>query len=291
MFDSELIRAVCATKILESAAYRGVPLDWRLLATYIFTLAQSDDVDKYYTVDIIHQIVDYILEQRPQDGEWRVEYIRMLCNLIASDHCFLSINYNVHMVEDDRKPVYRRGSYNFLENCLIAATYLGLTSLVRSMLDNGVKNTWTYFNTPLLGAVQRDDLELSSLLLEKRASNVQSTEIEQAAQNGNTAILLLLLQSDRNTESIKETHFLCALKGAAAGGKLYTIRFLLQWALMEYRLDDLKALHTLIHHTYAKDMYTKILLQASLHGREETVEYVLNNGARLYARPKFPRHK
>ncbi|KAF2420730.1 hypothetical protein EJ08DRAFT_532321 [Tothia fuscella] len=272
MFDPELIRAVCATKILESEAFKDIKLNEPLLATYMFTLAQSDDVSKYYAVKIIHQVVDYLLEQRPQDQGRRIEYIRSLCTLITTDCCYRSFNSIVQWIDEDTgEPLYRCRSYNFLENCLPAAVYLGLTSLVKKMLNDGVKNTSTYFNTALLRAVQRNDVELSHLLLEARDDEVWSEEIDQAAHDGNIDLLQLLLESDRINKSRKESNFLGAVQAAAAGGQVTTMEYLIWWGLVQYKVKDLDALYSWIHTALAKNMYSEVLIQAALHSQESTV--------------------
>jgi hypothetical protein len=291
MFNTELIRAVCSTKILEAPAYKDRPLESSLAVEYLFMLAKSDSSSGYPAVEVIHQVVSYILEQRPQDKKRRIEYIRMLCGLIVVDNPDY-VNY------EGRKQIFSihhvltridSQGHNPDHNCLAAATRFGMTSLVETMLEAGVKESRISFLGPsLIRAVQCDNLYLTGLLLGSQECEYDvPTAIAQAARNGNDATVQLLLQGKDIHKDRDEYMYLCGFRGAAAGGQLKTLLYLFQSAFAYYQIDDLSALNDKICDSTRRHICNEIPLQAALHGHEEVVEYILDNGGNLCGVPKF----
>jgi len=70
-----------------------------------------------------------------------------------------------------------------LQNALAAATCIGLISLAEAVIENGVKDTQTYFGTALICAIKRDEVELTVLLL-ATGSELSREALQQAALNG-----------------------------------------------------------------------------------------------------------
>jgi ankyrin repeat protein len=158
------------------------------------------------------------------------------------------------------------------------------------MIENGVKDKHTYFGTSLLCAIKQDGLHLTLLLLADGGAVVTQTEIEQAARNGNEAILQLLLDP-KYKDDVGPLDYLCALRAAAAGGQLDTIDFLIQRAITQNKLDDVKPLTIVVNGWKLTPVYDAVLLEAILYGQQEIVQAALDNGANPHARPRMPRYK
>src|ERR1700759_420931 len=180
--------------ILEDPLYYKRYLEPSFLTEYIYIKAFSKNVSKYYPLSTVHQTVDCILDQNPQDQHRRIEYVRALCGLIVQTwptptafHTLYSLDYN----EMYSKP-------SVAQNCLVAATYLGLMPVVKAMIKNRTDDTDTVFGRAIDCAIKRGDFDLAVLLLESGTSVIGVRCIEMAGKNGQKALLDLVFDLRHN---------------------------------------------------------------------------------------------
>jgi ankyrin repeat protein len=283
-----------------------------MLSEYLFTLILND-VSGYLTVKHISQTVDYILEQMPQVRHQRVQYIRTLCDRTAENYCFTrdrpyqyenaSFPQLGNCPLDSReKPVYWAHdtlAQNILQNALAAATCLGLISLAKTIIANGAKDARTYFGTTLFCAVKQNEVDLTVLLLERGGSELSWQVLQQAARNGNEAMLQLLLDPKYKSEGWKSSDYQYALEGAAAGGRWNLIDLLIQRAISDNELKDSKPLMIRGYYGgtpggtsdatsdgYPVPVYDAVLMSAVFHGQQHIAQAALDHGASPHARPR-----
>ncbi|KAF2435028.1 ankyrin [Tothia fuscella] len=292
LFDVELIRALCTSKILSTPAFADRPVEPSILTKYLVTIARkSESSSSYPAINVILHAVKYVLEQWPQDEERRLEYIRTLCQLMVSGwpgDIHPTVNRTLRTVSGPPSPSgCWTGSPK--QNIMAVATHFGLNLQVESMLNDGVKDHWTHFHSSIFRAVERNDLQLVSLLLERggSASLISMNCLGHAAQHGNQAMLELLLSAISNQKELFSGVFLDTIECAAAGGQLPLIHFLLQWGLTHYKVIDIDALTARTSGYQYMRIYDAILFQASLHGQQHVVEEALHDNADLCARPKI----
>jgi hypothetical protein len=91
-----------------------------------------------------------------------------------------------------------------------------------------IKYVETCFGTALFSAVRLNDIKLTTLLLQDEGIKDAwlPNEIEQAARNGNNALLQDLFASMR-PDRMRRLYFF-AVKGATARNKLNTLHFLIE---------------------------------------------------------------
>lgn len=288
-----MIRAVYATKILETKAFQSVPLDRSLLAGYIFHLSKADKNSEHFAVQIIHRTVDCILHEAPNLQERKLDYLRELSNLIIKDADDLqTITYGLQWENSTSgKPDYRQFRECVpMQDVLTAATHLGLTSLVKTLIARGAQDTWSRFDDPLLRAVGRGDIELVRILLAVSLRGGASSATQLAAARGHDEILFLLLKSTlEECGQVTEKDHFGAIKGAASGGQLRTLLLLLEAAQTQYKLDDLQALRKHFRNKLGQDMYRAIFVDAARNGREEVVQYILESRVDLGDGPRSQR--
>jgi Ankyrin repeats (3 copies) len=273
-----------------------------MLSEYLYTLILND-VPDLSTVKHISQTVDYILEQMPQVRHQRVQYIRTLCDRTAENYCFTRdrpYQYeNAPFSDLGTCPLNSRDEPNILQNALAAATCLGLLSLAKTMIANGAKDARTYFGTALFCAVKQDELGLAVLLLEKGGSELSWQVLQQAARNGNEAMLLLLLDPKYKKYGWKSSDYQYALEGAAAGGRWNLIDLLIQRAISDNELEDSKPLMIRGYYGgphcgifggtsdgYPVPVYDAVLMSAVFHGQQHIAQAALDHGASPHARPR-----
>lgn len=298
-FSTELIRAVCATRILETPAYETQSVHMSVLSEYLFTLV-CNDASGCLTAKHISQTVDYILEQMPEARHNRQEYIRSLCHRAVESFCsteWRPFQYNnksfgrlATQIVSGRELIFwnhHATSENILQNALPAATCLGLTSLAKKMIANGAKDTASYFGTSLFCAVKRDDVELTALLLESGGSELTWQSLQQAARNGNEAMLQLLLDSKYKENGWKSTDFQYAIEGAAARGDWSLIEILIQRAISDGELEEKKPLMIKGYNGgFFVPVYDVVLISAVFHGNQDVAQAALDHGASPAARPR-----
>lgn len=175
---------------------------------------------------------------------------------------------------------------SILQNALAAATCLGLISLVKTMITNGAKDTQTYFGTSLICAVKQNEVDLTTLLLERGGSEVSWEALQQAARNGNGTMLQLLLDPKYKSEGWMSSDYQYALEGAAAGGHWNLIELLIQRAISDNELENSKPLMIRGYsRRFLIPVYDAVLMSAALHGQQDIAEAALNHGASPSARP------
>jgi hypothetical protein len=109
------------------------------------------------------------------------------------------------------------------QNSLVAATYLRLTPLVKTMIENGIKDARTVFGTAIECAIKWGDLDSAVLLLENGGSVIGSRCIGMAGKTGQQASLNLVFDPKYNNDRYQMPWFyLFAIKGAAKCGHLET---------------------------------------------------------------------
>lgn len=186
----------------------------------------------------------------------------------------------MNIISYERRPLeyWNDATQSIRQNALAAAICLGLASLAKTMIEDGVKDSKTYFGTSLLCAIKRDDLDLTILLLERGGSELSWEALEQAARNGNEPMLRLLLDPKYNSKGWESSDYLHAIEGAAAGGNWNTIDFLIQMAISDNKLEDKKRLK-LDNRLTMHSVYNAVLLIAAFHDQKDIVQAALDCGA------------
>jgi ankyrin repeat protein len=262
-------------------------LDESLLSGYLFKLAQFQDVSGYHTLEIIHETVDFVLEQTPKNQQDRLDYIQTLCDLVANTTT-KDISFTLLGVSGRGQPLIWPSTP--AQNHLAAAVYYGMSSLSTAMIESGVKDTKTYFGTALHCAIRRDSLDTAALLIEKGGAVPSMVEFGEAGRNGNEAMLQLLFGAELKNES-KVNHYLQAIKGAAAGGHWSTIRFLIDMAISNDAVYDIENLVMHTNSTTRRFVYDDTFLEATIYNQMDVAKAALNCGANLRSSPRFARDK
>jgi hypothetical protein len=165
--DIEIIKAIIATKALDSPDYEHRYYGDRLYSEYLLARTLADHSRTHHLSGVIRDTAEYILQETRADNTGREEYMRSLCMSMVQS-CY------VWEVARILNPAYcfsgstvPRRECSPQENALAAAAHLGIVSLFQRLVEDGVKNAATYFGRPLECAARRGDYEMTHTLLEK----------------------------------------------------------------------------------------------------------------------------
>jgi hypothetical protein len=157
-----------------------------MLSEYLIIRTLGDKFRKETYSKVVGETLDYILKIRPDDSARRDEYLRSLCMTTVQSH---------------KRPLYYILNSNILNNpvkvqptidqVLAAASLFGLADLARHCIDQGARDSSTYFGFPLSIASGKGDLGMALMILEQGFAERYSkmSAVYSAASNGHTAIM------------------------------------------------------------------------------------------------------
>jgi hypothetical protein len=242
------------------------------MATYLFKSTQSKDARNFRGVKHINQVVNYLIEKSCISNDERIDCTRKICNLLVEDNKrFCSPKRILHF--DKCWSFCDRAT--LADNVLVAAIHCKYSSFAETLILEGAKNHQTRIGTALALAFQHSNFKLmAQLILQDKTRNYYGEEIFIAAKNGNHLAVQLVLDMFRRTEK-EPIHYLLAIQGAAAGGRLDIIRFLVERATSHRLL--LKKNTILIHwdRRHTKHIGHIISESASKYRQSEMVEFAL----------------
>lgn len=270
--DIEILKAIVATKALNSPDYEHRYFGHRLYSEHLLARTLADHKREHHLSSVIVDTVNYILERTGGDDTRREDYMRSLCmsmvqnceswevaRIINPAYCFTS------------NPVPER-QCTLEENTLAAVAHLGPTPLFWQLLDEGVQDAATYFGHPLGCAARRGDYGMTQALLEKGLrytrsgfATVPDQGLGGTAYNGHERVMKLLLEPKyRNEYAPIDLEY--AIRRAAAGGHHGIIELLL-------------AQDRLVRSLTPAVIQNRILMSAALNGQERIARTALDNGA------------
>lgn len=293
LFDDEVIRAICATKALNGPDCKGFPLGERVWSEYLQARVLADRVPICHLVRTIRDTVDYIIKRRPESRDDADEYMRALCTCVA-----MYANFSTSSLRAMFNPKPGESRYNYWEkyslrdNVVSATAYLGLTTLLESLIQDEFRDERSYFGRPTECAVRRSDVGLTQLLLSKwyERNDIKAESHNQAlfiaANNGDEA-MIRLLSGPNYAKYISTCDYEIAILCAAECGKLDTMRFLLQLASAGGHTEKMRFEMLQIWKSSTPPnsprLWNSVFLHAAWGGQEEVVRFALDQGANINA--------
>ncbi|KAF2498573.1 ankyrin [Lophium mytilinum] len=296
LFDREVFRAICATKAFHGLAGIGYPKGPRIWSEYLQARVIAPGGPACRLVSIIRDTVDYIIQQRPLYKDHADEYLRSLCAHVCSEVGCGVWTVRYRFTFGPRNPPHDKLERYILSDHVVAASaYLGLTSLLEQLTEHGFHDEDSHFGTPVECAAQRGDVAMThSLLLKMHGeSEVQATSrknaLSVAAKNGDEAMIRLLFGPEY-TKLVSCNDYVSAVSSAATGGKLRTVRFLIQHATDGGHTEGHKMSFMLLRGDNSIPwfpLWNTVFLDAAWSGHEDVVRLALNQGANINVSSKF----
>lgn len=185
--------------------------------------------------------------------------------------------------------------YSLRDKVVSATAYLGLTTLLESLIQDEFRDEGSYFGRPIECAMRRSDVELTQLLLSKwyERNDIEAESHNQAlfiaAKNGDEVMIRLLSGPDY-AKYISTYDYEVAILCAAECGKLDTMRFLLQLASAGGHTEKMRfqMLQILKSSTPPNSprLWNSVFFHAAWGGQEEAVRFALDQGAYINASSK-----
>lgn len=267
LFNAEIPRAICGTRLLELRTYPDVGIELTSLYLYQRTIADGP-FSKGNFQAVIYEAVDTILQEediRPSEN-LRREYLQTLCRGAAS----WRIRFDQLQPGSTTRYIgYPGGSKT--DSLFVATACLGKTALIaRLLLERSaflVSIPNVYLGPALRCAVAQGHYDTARTLLDAGADDnysglVRDSALAAAAFEGHRHIVELLLETRYNCTTFGELYEK-AICHAARGGHLEIVLFMIQRG----KFDDLK------------DLTETILSEAAECGQENVVQWALDNGA------------
>jgi hypothetical protein len=157
-----------------------------LLSEYLVIRTLGDKFRKETYSKVVGETLDYILKIRPDDSARREEYLRVLCTATVQSHSrqlYRILNPNIPNNPVKVQPI--------IDHVLAAALLFGLVDLARHCIDQGARDSSTYFGFPSSITSGKGDLDMTLMILEQGFAEEYSkmSAVYSAASSGHTAIM------------------------------------------------------------------------------------------------------
>jgi hypothetical protein len=165
-----------------------------------------------------------------------------------------------------------------VDNALAAIAYLGMHSPLQKIIEDGAKDSLTYFGTPLSCAALTGNLDIVRTLLATNTVSPASwlTAMGKAARHGHLEILRLLIDFKRL--ELNYDHYNHVIIRAALGGQVEVLQFLLPERGMFSRHAQAPPHHNSDHEQ--EGFWLELIIrQACLAGKESVLRIALERDA------------
>lgn len=225
VFDSEIILAIWLTRALEDPGCpRRLPVDNRIVVEYLRLRTISDHTHRHGLTTVIDDAIESVTRMAPEALATGDNLVREACRAIlqANRPAWLTAFVSVPNMLSKLVPMGCKSA----ENSLAFAAHLGLTSVVRRLLEDGVQDTRSDFGYASHCVVQHRDSQLASVFLQTKLD----LSIRQA--NGNTSDCFLVHEKFQCTaqngrRGISIHHYESLICHATAFGVLETVERLI----------------------------------------------------------------
>jgi hypothetical protein len=147
---------------------------------------------------VVDETLNYILKIRPDDSVRRDEYLRTLCMATVQSH-----NRQLYRILTPKIPNELAKVQPIIDHVLAAASLFGLTDLARHCIDQGARDSFTYFGFPSSITSGKGDLDMTLMILEQGFAEQRSkmSAVYSAASSGHTAIMQRIFDVNQCSES------------------------------------------------------------------------------------------